>query len=160
MVRIFFGIIMLEMCFLYLKPECLAHKSCEYEVSRTIETNKNLNVIYKGKMVITREMYQKQHPRLFIEEEGDVDENGFCWKKDTIEKMINSRVKVYLISCENCINYCKEIKKSVRNIYAKEYKRGSGAVNYIHATDDQKELENDVSIFLPKKLHLVKKDRS
>jgi Pyruvate/2-oxoacid:ferredoxin oxidoreductase delta subunit len=149
---------MLEMCFLYLKPECLAHKSCEYEVSRTIETNKDLNILYSGKMVITEELFRKQHPNLFVEEEGDTNEYGFRWKKDAIEKMVGFKVKIYLISCENCLNYCKEIKRSVRSVYSANFKKGCGIVNYIHAVDNQKELEDDVAIFLPKKLELVKRN--
>jgi hypothetical protein len=150
---------MLEMCFLYLKPDCLRHKSCEYEVSRTIETNKDLKVLHSGKVILTEELLRRQHPNLFTELEGDTNKNGFSWKRAVVGQMVGTEVKIFLVSCDNCLNYCKEIKKKVRNTYIPDWDKGSGVLNYIHATDDQTELENDVSIFLPKKLNLVKKTR-
>ena len=139
-----------QLSFGYIKAEGINNK-CEREVRRKIK-DEGLKIVFEKDVVIKYGDLRKHQPILF-DLKNDIND---IWKIQGAARLIGSTVRCFIVSGEDAINKLHKIKLEIRKKYALpcEFDRENqkSYPNYMHASDDKEQVEQDIRILLPEML--------
>lgn len=142
---------MQEICLIYIKHEGIGNE-CEQEIFQHLK-NEEIKIHYTKDVILSEYLLKKHQPILFTEEK----QNEF-WKHQSVERMLNKKIKALLVSSNKCIEICNKIKKTIRNKYTPKYDEINKVSypTYMHSASNKLEVERDVFYLMPEQLEFLK----
>ena len=142
----------MEVGFIYIKNEGL-NTECEKDIMELLLKQK-IEILKQKELVLTEQLLRMHQPIIFTSE----SETEF-WKHQSVERMLDKKVKMFMVKSQGCIAITNRIKRLIRSKYTKEY----DVVNkisyptYMHAASTLEEVERDVFVLMPDQLELLHK---
>lgn len=141
-----------EIGFIYIKNEGLDDE-CEKEILQLLLLYR-IEILKSNYIVLNENLLRNHQPIIFTEEK----ENEF-WKHQSVERMLNKKVKVFLLQSKECIALTDKIKKLIRAKYTPKYDNTKkiSYPTYMHSASDRPEVERDVFYLMPEQIELLHK---
>lgn len=115
-----------------------------------------IEILKRKELVLTEQLLRMHQPIIFTNE----SETEF-WKHQSVERMLDKKVKMFMVRSKNCITATNQIKKLIRSKYTKKYDliNKISYPTYMHAASTLAEVERDIFVLMPDQLNLLHKNK-